>query len=101
VGNGVLLEGFLIHKDIIFAFFVQELIGTTFYPHIFEFFADVETTFKHITVDYIFQFCTHESVAFSGFYMQKFDTEIELSVHTDTRSVFNVLCVNHNYIGLN
>ena len=30
--------------------------------------------------------------------MQKFDTEIELSVHTDTRSVFNVLCVDHNNI---
>ena len=39
-----------------------------------------------------------ESVAFTWFYVKKFDAEIQLVVHTDTSSVLNVLSVNHIFL---
>ena len=61
VSDRVLVECFLVHEDIIFSFFIQKLVRTTFYAYIFQLFTDVETAFKNVTADYIFQFSTSTS----------------------------------------
>lgn len=50
-------------------FIIRELIRTTFYTNIFQFFAYIETAFEHSTRYHIFQFGTHNRIALTRFYM--------------------------------
>src|SRR5699024_2565160 len=74
---------------------IEVLVRAAFHTHVFQFLTDVEAAFEDVTVDYIFEFCTHEGVTLTGFYMEEIDTEIQFAIHTDTSSDLNVLSVNH------
>ncbi|MPN44206.1 hypothetical protein SDC9_191767 [bioreactor metagenome] len=100
MSDGLLVVGFLIHKDKIVTFFVHKLKWTTFYAYIFQLFANIKTAFNYTTIDNIFKSGAHKSIAFAWLYMEKFYNEIQLSIHTDTRSVFNILSINHEVIFL-
>ncbi len=54
-------------KDIIAAVSIQVLVGTTLYTHVFELFADVESTLEHTAVDYVLELGAHESITLAGF----------------------------------
>ena len=93
-----LVVSFLVHEDIVASLLVEELIRATLHAYVFKFLADVEAAFDNVTINNVFQLSAHESVAFTWFYVKKFDAEIQLVVHTDTSSVLNVLSVNHIFL---
>ena len=95
MGDGHLVERLLVHEDVVFSFFIEELVGTAFYTDIFQLFTDVEAAFQYVAVYYVFQFRTHESISLPGFYMQEVDAEIQFAVHADACADFNVLGINH------
>ena len=97
MGDGNLVESFLVHKLVVVTVVIEILVRTAFYAYVFQLFTDVEAAFQHIAVDYIFQLGTHESITFSRLHMQEVDAEIKLAVHADASSDFNVLGINHTY----
>ena len=97
MGDGNLVKSLLVHELVVVTVMIEVLVGTTFYTHVFQFLTDVETAFQNVTVHHVFQLSAHESITFSRLYMQEVDTEIQLAVHTDASSDFNVLGINHTY----
>lgn len=90
-----LLEGLVIHEDIILTFLIEELVRATLHAYILEFLTDIESALEHAAIHYIFEFNTHDGVTFSRLHMQELNYEIQTAVHADAYAVFNVLAVNH------
>ena len=93
-----LLEGLVIHEDVVLALFVKELVRTALNANILQLLTDVEAALQHTAVHYILKFHAHNRVALTRLHVQKLDYEIQTAVHADTYAVFNVLTVNHNAI---
>ena len=67
------IECFLIHEDIIFTFFVQVLIGTTFNAYVFQLLTDIEATFENVAAYYIFQYLYKEGEDYIFMNQETFD----------------------------
>ena len=93
-----LLEGLVIHEDVVLALFVKELVRTALNANILQLLTDVEAALQHTAVHYILKFHAHNRVALTRLHVQKLDYEIQTAVHADTYAVFNVLTVNHKII---
>jgi len=64
-----LLESLLVHEDEVATFLVEILVGAVFYTHVFQFLADVEAAFNHVSVDNVLELCAHERIALSRLYV--------------------------------
>ena len=96
--DGNLLESLVVHEDVVGTVGIEILEGTAFNAHVFEFFTDVETTFKHTAVNNVLELGAHESISLSGLYMEEFHAEIETAVHADAGAVLDVLSVYHKFV---
>ena len=90
-GNGNLLKGLVVHENVVLAFHVEVLVGTTLYTYVFKLLTDVETALKHVAGDNVLQGCAHDGVTLSRLHMQEVDAEIELAIHADARALLDVL----------
>ena len=86
-----LVVSLLIHEDVVLSFKIEILIGTALNTHILKCFTNVETLFKYTTIYYVLKGSTHDGVSFSWFYVQEVDAEVQLTIHADACTFFNVL----------
>ena len=86
-----MVVGLGIHEDVVLAFLVEVLVGTVLNAHVFELHANVETLFKHIAAQHVFQFDTHDSVALARLNVLEVNAEINLSIQTDGASNLYIL----------
>ena len=98
MGDGHLVEGFLVHEEVVFTFLIEVLVGTTFHAYVFERFADVETLFDHTAAHNVLEGGAHDGVALTGFHVEEVDAEIELAVHADANPFLDVLRFDHEII---
>ena len=98
VTDRYLLKSLLVHEDVILALFVEVLVWTALYANILQFLADIEATLQYTTINYIFEFYTHNGVTLSWLNVQEVNYKIQTAVHADTYAVLYVLRVNHNSI---
>ena len=91
LGDGNLLEGLVVHEDVVLAFHVEELIAATLNAHILEFLADVEAALQHVAAHHVLESGAHDGVTLARLHVEEVDAEIELAVHTDAGALLDVL----------
>ena len=95
-GNGFfgyrcLLEGFLVHENIVSPILIKKLIGATLYANILQFKSYLKRTVKYTARRYIFQLGAHNSISLARFNVLKVDTSENLVVKTNARPDFDFL----------
>lgn len=95
LGDGELLEGLVVHEDVVFAIEVEVLEGTTLNAHVFEALADVEALLEHAAADNVLEGGAHDGVTLTGLYVEEVDAEVELAVHADANALLDVLRFDH------
>ena len=95
VGNGDLVKSLLVHKLVVVAVMVEVLVGAAFHAHVFQLLADVEAALQHVSVHHVLQLGAHKRITLSRLYMQEVDAKVQLAIHADASSDFNVLGINH------
>ena len=91
LGDGYLVEGLLVHEDVVCSVEIEVLVWTTLYAYIFESLTDIKALLEYAAADHVLECGTHDGVTFSWLYVQEVDAEIELAIHTDACAFLDVL----------
>ena len=91
LGDRSLVEGFLVHEDVVLALLIEILELATLYAYVFKCFTDIEALFEYAATYYVLEGGTHDGVTLSRLHVQEVDAEIELAIHADAGALLDVL----------
>ena len=91
VGNGYLLEGFLVHEDAAFLVFIEILVVAVLDDYVLQLLADVVAALQHAAVCDVLHLDVHDGVSLAGLAVLEVYAHPNGTIHADGGTFLNVL----------